>query len=323
MEKADRKKTYLGLLGLFILLCFCIVLLYHSRNKNSEGISPNKVGTIYMTMNNPYFEVLNEEIKAIVKERGDILIARDSVMDNDIQNEQIEELIKEGVDILIVNAVDWKGITEGLKKAKEAGVPVIAVDAEVYDDDLVVGTVTSDNYMAGKLCARNLIRERKEANILFLIQQNNKSALDRIQGFKDLLDSVNWQYTVVDELDCQGQLEVAQPLVEEILNQRDDIDVIMSLNDPSALGAMSALDAADLLNDVLVYGIDGAPEAKRMIKEGRMKATVAQFPMEMGRVTAQRIYETLEGKEIPKITVIPVEEITSSNVDEFNMTGWQ
>lgn len=322
MKKAEHK-AFLGVLGLGVMLCICTALLYHSRNKNSEGISPYKIGAIYMTMNNPYFEVLNEEIKAIVKEKGDILITRDSVMDNEVQNKQIEEMIEDGMDILIINAVDWKGVSKGLKKAEEAGVPVIAVDAEVYEDSLVEGTVTSDNYMAGKLCAENLMHERKGAKILFLIQSNNKSALDRIQGVKDVLDAADWPYTVVDEVDCKGQLEVAEPLVEEKLKKNEKIDVVISLNDPSAMGAMSALDAAGLLQEVLVYGIDGAPEAKRMIKEGKMQATIAQSPMEVGRITAQRVYEVLKGKEIPENTVIPVEEITSENLDNFNLTGWQ
>lgn len=323
MENTFHKKTYLGLLCLGILFCICVGVLFHSRNRNAEGKAPKKVGAIYMTMNNPYFEVVNEEIKAIVKERGDILLVRDSAMDNEIQNQQIEDLIEEGADILIINAVDWKGVSAGLKKAKEAGVPVIAVDAEVYDDSLVACTVISDNDMAGALCAENLMKERKEANILFLIQSANKSALDRIQGFKDALDAAGWSYHVVDELDCQGQLEVTQPLVEELLSRTKEIDVVMALNDPSALGAMAALDAEGMLEDVLVYGTDGAPEAKRMIKEGRMQETIAQSPMEVGKVTARMIYDVLDGKEVPKMTEIPVWEITSSNVDEFDLTGWQ
>ena len=156
-----------------------------------------------------------------------------------------------------------------------------------------------------------------------MIQENNKSALDRIQGFKDTLDQAGWPYEVVDELDCQGQLEIAQPLVENVLKERKDINVVMGLNDPSALGAMAALDAENMLSDVLVYSVDGAPEAKTMIYEGRMTATAAQSPLTTGSVAADQLYDVLEGKEIPKKTVLPVELVTENNIDQFSLTGWQ
>ena len=59
--------------------------------------------------------------------------------------------------------------------------------------------------------------------------------------------------------------------MEKVLNKTKDIDVVMALNDPSAMGAMAALDAEHMLSDVLVYGADGSPEAKTMIYENKME----------------------------------------------------
>ena len=319
----ERGIAAAGIMLLCLIAAGCISLLYGSRNRNEAGQSRKKIGAVYMTMNNPYFEVIDEQIKAVVKSRGDVMITRDSALDSAMQNRQIEELIKEKVDILLVNAIDWKKVKSGLEAAKKAGVPVIAVDTQVYDESLVKGTICSDNYNAGVLCAGDLMKKRKDGIILFMIQENNKSALDRIQGFKDTLDQAGWPYEVVDELDCQGQLEIAQPLVENVLKERKDINVVMGLNDPSALGAMAALDAENMLSDVLVYSVDGAPEAKTMIYEGRMTATAAQSPLTTGSVAADQLYDVLEGKEIPKKTVLPVELVTENNIDQFSLTGWQ
>ena len=117
-----------------------------------------------MTMNNPYFEVINEQVKAVVTGRGDVIVTRDSAMDVEMQERQIDELLEEGVDALLINAVDWKQIGASLDKAKKAGVPVIAVDAEVYDDSGIDGTVVSDNYNAGVICARDLMNKRESAS---------------------------------------------------------------------------------------------------------------------------------------------------------------
>ena len=251
------------------------------------------------------------------------MITRDSAMDAEMQDRQIEELIEEGVDALLINAVDWKNIGDSLDKAKKAGVPIIAVDTEVYDDDLVDGTVISDNYHAGELCAQNLMMKRQSGKILFLVQNTNKSAVDRIQGFKDTLAESGWEYENVGELECLGQLEVAQPLVEEVLQSRQDIDVVMALNDPSALGAMAALDAVGMLSDVLVYGVDGTPEAKTMISEQKMTATAAQSPMKTGATVASMLYDLLDKKKIDKKTVLPVTLITEDNIEQFSLNGWE
>lgn len=68
----------------------------------------------------------------------------------------------------------------------------------------------------------------------------------------------------------------------------------MALNDPSALGAMAALQEHGLLENTAVYGVDGAPEAKSMIREGVMTATAAQSPIRIGQITAQTVYAILK-----------------------------
>lgn len=323
MEKRKKRLTLLGIAALLLLIVGCVGLLIFSRNRNKEGEPQKRIGALYMTMNNPYFEVINEQVKAVVKNNGDVMITRDSAMDAEMQDRQIEELIEEGVDALLINAVDWKKIGDSLDKAKKAGVPIIAVDTEVYDDDLVDGTVISDNYHAGELCAQNLMMKRQSGKILFLVQNTNKSAVDRIQGFKDTLAESGWEYENVGELECLGQLEVAQPLVEEVLQSRRDIDVVMALNDPSALGAMAALDAVGMLSDVLVYGVDGTPEAKTMISEQKMTATAAQSPMKTGATVASMLYDLLDKKKIDKKTVLPVTLITEDNIEQFSLNGWE
>lgn len=323
MEKRKKRLTLLGIAVLLLLLAGGVGLLIFSRNRNEKGESQKRIGAVYMTMNNPYFEVVNEQVKTVVKDRGDVIMTRDSAMDAGMQERQIEELIAEGVDALLINAVDWKMIGESLEKAKEKGIPVIAVDAEVYDEELVEGTIISDNYHAGKICAQDLMTKRQSGNILFLVQNTNKSAMDRIQGFKDTLAESGWKYENVGELECIGQLEVAQPLVEEVLQNRKDIDVVMALNDPSALGAMAALDAAGMLSDVLVYSVDGTPEAKTMIYEKKMTATAAQSPMKTGATAARMLYDILDKKEIDKKIILPVTLITEENVDQFNLNGWE
>ena len=86
------------------------------------------------------------------------------------------------------------------------------------------------------------MKKKNQANILVLTHTEAKSAVDRIQGFLDMI-TVNPQYTVLDFVDTQGQTERTLPKVEQALKEHPNVDVIMALNDPTALGHWRQLTA--------------------------------------------------------------------------------
>ena len=139
----------------------------------------------------------------------------------------------------------------------------------------------------------------------------------------ETLEKAGWNYENIGDIECKGQLEVSQPLVENVLTKTKDIDVVVALNDPSAMGAMAALDAEHMLSDVLVYGADGSPEAKTMIYKNRMTATAAQSPRITGKKTVEMLYKILAGKPVESQYIVPVRLITRDNVEDYSLSGWQ
>ena len=149
-----------------------------------------------------------------------------------------------------------------------------------------------------------------------------KSAKDRIDGFLDTIQS-HPQYQIVDEGECEGQLELAMPLMQKIIKKHRDIDVVMALNDPSALGALAALENNGMKN-VKVYGVDGTPDVKSLIRQTPMVAgTVAQSPISFGYTAALKMYDLLAHKTVDSNIIVPVTLITKKNIDDFDETGWQ
>ena len=291
----------------------------------SSYLMPQKThlvfGATYMTMNNPFYEVVNNELKKEIEKKGDELIVRNPELDIDKQNEQIEEFISKKVDGIFVNPIDSSKLTS-LESAREVGIPIIAIDASVENKDLIDCVIESDNYEAGVLCAQNMMQRMQSANIVLLKHSTVESALSRIQGFVDTIKNYP-QYKITDSAECEGQLERAMPLMESMLKKNSDIDVVMALNDPSALGALAAIESMKRTN-ILVYGVDGTPDLKSLIKQSSLIAgTAAQFPLKFGKLAAKNMYYIIQGKEVSRIIEVPVSLITKDNIDSYNLKGWQ
>ena len=279
-----------------------------------------KLGAVYMTLNNPFYEVIDEEIRTIVENHGDILISRDPALSVERQVEEIRELIDLGVELIFINPVDWTKIEPALELAHAAKIPVIAIDTNVEDDSLVVCTVVSDNYDAGVQCAEHLLKNSSGGKIALLKHSQARSSIDRIQGFLDKI-AENKNFQVVVESECLGQLEVAMPVMEKLIRIHPEINIVMALNDPAAMGALAALQNINR-RDVKVYGVDGVPETKEMIFSGRMTATAGQSPRQIGKLAADRAYKVLEGEPVEKIIKLPTKLLSTENISAADIESW-
>lgn len=319
-----KKKT-----GFILVIVFVFLLLGCGIKNKTQKVkidldsdTPLKFGATYMTMNNPYFTALNDSIKEVVEANGDILITRDPAQNQERQNAQIQEMIEEGVVAIFANPVDWEKITPALQACQEAGVAVINVDTDVKEQEYVASVIQSDNYQAGVQCAKDMMSKMDSARIVVMNHYNIKSTTLRVQGFLDTIES-HPQYQVVKEVKTTSELEVAMKKMKQILKTDLEFDVVLGGNDPTALGALAALQLNHVKNRVLIYGIDGSPDAKTMIQQGYLEGTSAQRPIEIGRTAAETAYAYLRGEQIDKNITVDVTLITRDNLSEFDMDGWQ
>lgn len=309
----------------YIIIFFMVLIIFTvTYNIYTAPIAKHKVfGVSYMTMNNPFYKIINNEILKVVEKNNDTLITLDPELDVDKQNEQIYKFIDQKVDGIFINPIDFEQIEPALQAAKRANIPVIIIDAPVSDESLVNCTIVSDNYDAGVQCAKDMMERLDSANIVLLKHTTAKSAKERIEGFLSVIDN-NEKYKVINEAECDGQLEIAMPKMQEIIEETPDIDVVMALNDPSALGALAALEKNNK-NDVMVYGIDGTPEIKALIGRNQMiVGTIAQSPIKMGQIAVENMYNILNGKKkIEKNIIIPISLINKENLFKYDEDRWQ
>jgi ribose transport system substrate-binding protein len=301
-----------GILLIFVLVIGC------SKKPDSAGPEAEQrlFGVTFQTMNNPFFVDLNEGIRQVVEAHGDRLITLDAQWNSLKQRNDISDLIMQKAAGIFINPVNWEGIKGSLLQAKSKTVPCIIVDAPVQNADLVLCQVASDNVEAGRLAARALAKECRPAKIVILHLHSNKACIDRVAGFTEELAKYP-DMKILDIQEGKGTTEGGRPVMRDLLGRFSNLNAAFPVNDPSALGAISALESAGKLDDVTVVTVDGSKEAIAAIKAGKLLSSSAQFPKEIGRVAAKKMYDHLEGKPVDKDIKIPVELITKENADAF------
>lgn len=270
----------------------------------------------FMTMNNPFFVDLNEGLKKVVEAKGDRLVTLDSQFNSLKQKNDLSDVLQQNPAAIFLNPVNWEGIRGSLIEAKRKGVPVIVVDTDVSDAELVLCQVISDNVGAGRLACEELARVKPNAKVVILHLSTAKSCIDRVAGFKEAM-ATHPGMTLLDTQEGKGTIEGGRPVMRDLLGRYPELDAVFPINDPCALGAFSAIEAAGKAGQVTIVTVDGSREAAAAIKEGKIHSSSAQFPKEIGRVAAEKAYEHLQGKTIEKDIRIPVKSVTKENAEEF------
>ena len=300
-----------------ILVIALALVMIMSCTALAEG---NKIGYTCMDGTNPFFVTLEASIREVVEAHGDQLISLDPQNSNEKQISQIEDLISQGIVAMFVNPVDRDGIIAGLDKLKEAGIPMFGFDTEVADMSYLVSYAGSDNYNAGFVCGEDLVAKCPEGgNIIVLDSPTMQSVVDRTDGFLAAIEGKG--FTVVSQIDCMGNQEQGNLNGTDALTAHPDAVAIFGGNDPTALGAYAAAEAAG--SKALIYGVDGSPDIKALIADGNVTGTGAQSPMSIGKTIAEVYYKVEAGETVEARYPIPTFMINADNVAEFGTDGWQ
>ncbi len=268
----------------------------------------------FQTMNNPFFVDLNDGLSRVIAAHGDRLVTLDAQFNSLKQKNDISDLLQQRPAAIFVNPVNWEGIRGSLAEARRKDVPVIVVDAPVSDPDMVLCQIASDNVEAGRLAAKALAEVNPKARIVVLHHSINKACIDRVDGFKEVV-AQHPDMKILDVQEGRGTIEGGRPVMRDLLGRFPDLDAAFPINDPSALGAISAIESAGKLGKVTVVSVNGSKEAVEAIRAGKLHSTSAQFPAEIGRVAAETAYDHLAGKAVAKDIKIPVKLMTRVNAE--------
>ena len=156
--------------------------------------------------------------------------------------------------------------------------------------------------------------------VLILDFKKANSCVLRVNGFKEIINPYNAERNsgkieIVAELDGNGARTEGYQSTADALQAHDDLSAVFAINDPSALGAYTAIEEAKKEDQIKIIGFDGQLDGKQAIKDGKVFADPIQHPDKMGRQIVQNIIKYLSGEEFEKETLIPATLYNKDSAD--------
>lgn len=269
------------------------------------------IGISVLTLTNPFFKDMADAMTAEAKKHGMATLVTSGEFDVAKQRNQVADFIVRKVDAIILCPCDSKAIGTSIQEANKAGIPVFTADiASLAKEGKVVSHVATDNFGGGKFAAVALIEALGgKGKVAILDHPEVESVILRTKGFNDELARQKREkgvtIEVVATLPGGAAKDRSMKATEDLLQAHPDLNGIFAINDPSALGAVAALEKSGKLAQVKIVGFDGMPEGKAAIKAGKLYADPIQFPDRIGQTAVQNIVKYLAGDEVPAETLIP------------------
>ena len=292
--------------------------IFGCSNK-SEKEQSNKIAVVISTLNNPWFVVLGESAAQRAKELGYEANIFDSQNDPAKEAEHFDNIIAMGYSAILFNPTDADGSVLNVKRAKTAGIPTFCMDREINSRDAATTQILSDNFTGcvklGQYFVRQMNKKGNYVEILGLVGDNN--TWNRSGGFHSVVDEF-LELKMVAQQSADFDRNKAMDVMETVMQAQPDIDAVFCGNDAMAMGAYQAVLAAGKANKIKVFGFDGADDAIQGIADGKIAATVMQFPVEMSRISADLADRYIKGeRDFTNRTPYEVVLVKTDNVSKY------
>jgi len=285
--------------------------------------SAAKIGVTMSAFDDNFLTVLRNGMGKYAEGQKDVnLQFEDAQGDVGKQLNQIQNFIASKVDAIIVNAVDTDATPKMTKLATAAGIPLVYVNRMPADKTLPakVAYVGSNEVDSGTLEMKEVCKIMGgKGNILVMMGElSNQAARQRTQDVEDVIakppcDGIK----ILDKRTAKWQRTEGNDLMTNWISAGMKFDAVVSNNDEMALGAIQALKASNMLDKVIVAGVDATQDALASMKSGELKVTVFQNAAAQGQGAVDTALKIMKGEKVPSTVWIPFELVTPANLDQY------
>lgn len=268
-----------------------------------------------------FFNQINEGAQKAADVAGAKLVIFNANNVPSAQNDAMENYITQKVDGIILVAIDVNGVKPAITAAKTAGIPVIAIDAQIPDGDNVA-FVGVDNTKAGEDIGKfyaDYVKTNMSgtAKIGVIGALNSFIQNQRLDGFKKAVADSGQKITFLDTVDGQNVQDVALTAAENLMTANPDMTTLYATGEPALVGAVSAVTSQGRTGDIKVFGWDLTKQAVEGIDAGWVTAVVQQDPAGEGKAAIEALTKLKKGEKVEPIINVPVTIVTKENVDQF------
>ena len=286
LKRPTRRTLGLAVALLTVVVVTSAIVAAASATTGSKS-AKIKVGLITKDATNPFFVKMRAGATRAAKQLGASLIyaAGKSSSDNASQIAAIENMTTAGVKGILITVADGKAENAAIAKARKAGVVVIALDTPTVPKTATDALFATNNFNAGVLIGKYARAATKGKKVTIgMIDEHAGSSVGALRhnGFLKGFGIKGSDSQIVCVGNGEGQVAPSQTAMENCLQKNPDIDVVYTINEPSAAGAWTALkNAGKSQADVTVVSVDGGCAGVRNVKAGVIDATSQQYPLKM------------------------------------------
>jgi ribose transport system substrate-binding protein len=293
----------------------------------SEG---GEIAVIVKTGNSSFWQnvqtgamAAQEELKAKTPKLSVTFLGAQSESNVNEEINIVESAIDRGVKAIVLAPSDVTALQPAVKKAKDAGIPVIIIDSKLEGDpSQYVSFLATDNKTAGEACAKALIDAIKEKTgsdtgkiAVMSYVAGVGSEVGRVGGFKDYI-AAHSKLEIVTTQYSNADMPTALNQTTNVLQANPDLVGIFGANEPTAIGMARAISEAGLSGKIVAIGFDGNSALAGFVKDDTLNAIAVQSSYNMGYLGVKTAYEVaFEGKTVPAYVDTGFLMVTKDNIE--------
>jgi fructose transport system substrate-binding protein len=291
--KRSRRRTHLAAAA--ALAVVVAAAAYGAVGASARPAASIQVGLITKDVTNPFFVKMKEGATATANKLGAKLLyaAGKSSSDNAGEITAIENMTAAGVKGILITVADGKAENAAIAKARKAGVLVIALDTPTVPQSATDALFATNNFNAGVLIGKYARAATKGKTVtIAMLDEHAGSSVGALRhnGFLSGFGIKGSDKQIACVANGEGQTAPSQTAMENCLQKNPNIDVVYTINEPSAAGAWTALkNAGKSQSDVTIVSVDGGCQGVRNVKAGIIDATSQQYPLLMAAKGVQAV----------------------------------
>ncbi|MEO7158299.1 MAG: substrate-binding domain-containing protein [Vicinamibacterales bacterium] len=288
-----------------------------------ESNATPKIALVLKTLNHPFFVDMRRGAQEAADRLGVQLDVQAAEREIDVEKQMqiVENMIQTSIQALVIAPSGSREIVSALVKARDAKVPIIVVDTRLDEKAASAAGVRaetfvgSDNYEGGRLAGAYLLQATAGTARVGILEgiPGHETGDSRLRGFRDAVKDTPG-ITIIASQPANWERDQGFNVFQNMLQAHPDIDAVFAASDLMALGAIEAIAAAGKTGKIRVVGFDALDDAKKAIAAGRMDASVAQFPAEMGRVAVESAVRVIRGEKLSSDTMVKLEMVTKDSL---------